>query len=663
MKIKERDLILNEEILNQIRLMNFDRSMTLIEQSLRKVEISGKLTTIGGEPPVRVPCKNCYVNLIEDNITNNKKTKETPYYENLWNAGEVNINYINNTRTDNEGNFYLNVNTEPGMYALIMGGGMAKDDTTIYFDIIQSQNKNFGTIDLPEALSKINDVTLFGGVLKTAFDEYLKKVEEYNNLQNSNSTYRWNTKFPSPATAPKPTGGWTPKEIKKYTDGVERGVKALKNNIKKGEDYLKETNELTDTSKLKPLDVINRYMTKNGYGTMNELRYIDNSSSSVFMGWYRNDGQFSDPNTYKLSDEEIKYIRDGWKRKLESSMQLIDSALLDMTRAYHDYAPYIAMALYLASIVFPPAGYLAVGIESVDSLIYAVYDKDYYMAGLTAAFAIWGAADMGLFSQPAKIYYKTALRFEERKFVSQKAKKELHLFLKTNTPQAIKIVLKKSKELLIKLFNLIFKSAKNAIKGLKFLNDKINFLPNWLQNLVKQIGKMLITLGGVIWTWDKLASYMGLCNSAPFSLAYATWDDKEHWWISNLLLSRLVGFMGAFQTSTTSCQEKEMQIAALEVHNSLSEQNQEELKNFANSDQNNNEMKKIASQYHKQIQDKISLNKKTLEQGKKELLNKSKDETSSVIEKVEMFDESFSETFSGMLIDLHKQIEAEDEQD
>ncbi len=655
---------LNEEILNQIRLITFDRSKTLIEQSLKKVEISGKLTTLGGKPIVRVPCQNCWVVLIEDNINkDNSKLKKTPYIENLWKNGEVPINYIQNTRTDNEGNFYLNTNTVAGMYALIMGGGMKDDDTTIYFDITKSQNINFGTIDLPEITTKLDDVTLFAGELKVAYEEFLKKVEEYNILQNSNSTNKWNINFPSPSSAPKPTGGWTTKEIKKYTDQVEKELNNLKNKIEKGKNYLIDANKLTDTSKLKPLDVINGYMTKNGYNTMNELRHIDHSSYSVFMQWYKNDGQFSDPSTYKLSDEEIKYIRDGWKRKLETSMQLIDAALADMARYYHTYSPYIAMALYLASIYFPPAGLIAVGIESADALIYAVYDKDYYLAGLTAAFAIWGAADMGLFSQPTKFYYKTALRLEERKFVSQTAKKELQLFLKTTTSQAIKIVLKKSKELLIKLFKLIFKSAKNAIKGLKFLNDRINFLPNWLQKLVKQIGKMLITLGGVIWTWDKLASYMGLCNSSPFSLAYATWDDKEHWWISNLLLSRLVGYMGAFQTSTTICQEKEMQIAALEVHDSLSEENQKKLKDFADSEKNNDEMKKMASQYHKQIQDQISLNKKTLEQGKQELLNKSKDETMNVIEKIEMYDESLSETVSKMLIDLHKEIQAEDEQD
>jgi hypothetical protein len=584
-KLKERDLILNEEILNQIRLMNFDRSMTLIEQSLRKVEISGKLTTIGGEPPVRVPCKNCYVNLIEDNINKpNFKIKETPYYENLWNAGEVNINYINNTRTDNEGNFYLNVNTEPGMYALIMGGGMAKDDTTIYFDIIQSQNKNFGTIDLPETLSKINDVTLFGGVLKTAFDEYLKKVEEYNNLQNSNSTYRWNTKFPSPATAPKPTGGWTTKEIKKYTDGVEREVKVLKNNIKKGEDYLKLANELTDTSKLKPLDVINGYMTKNGYGTMNELRYIDNSSSSVFMGWYRQDGQFSDPDAYKLSDEEIKYIRDGWKRQFEKSMKIIDDFLEQSINAYHNYSPYIAMALYSVGPYVPVLGWIAVGIESVDALLYLVYDKNYYMAGLTAAFALWGAVDMGA-TKGSMTAARIAIKYSSRKVVSLQSKKILQTFLKTNAGSAMKLVLKKSKEFIIKLFKLIFKSAKNAIKGLKFLNDRINFLPNWLQSLVKFLGKMLITLGGVIWTWDKLASYMGLCNTAPFSLAYDTWDDKKHWWISNLLLKRLVGFMGAFQTSTTTCEEEQVKIAAVEMHNDLTEEKKQLQNDFAYSQQ------------------------------------------------------------------------------
>ena len=38
-KLKERDLILNEEILNQIRLMNFDRSMTLLESEYGVVGI------------------------------------------------------------------------------------------------------------------------------------------------------------------------------------------------------------------------------------------------------------------------------------------------------------------------------------------------------------------------------------------------------------------------------------------------------------------------------------------------------------------------------------------------------------------------------------------------------------------------------------------------
>ncbi len=652
---------LNEEILNQIRLITFDRSKTLIEQSLKKVEISGKLTTLGGKPIVRVPCQNCWVVLIEDNINkDNSKLKKTPYIENLWKNGEVPINYIQNTRTDNEGNFYLNTNTVAGMYALIMGGGMKDDDTTIYFDITKSQNINFGTIDLPEITTKLDDVTLFAGELKVAYEEFLKKVEEYNILQNSNSTNKWNINFPSPSSAPKPTGGWTTKEIKKYTDQVEKELNNLKNKIEKGKNYLIDANKLTDTSKLKPLDVINGYMTKNGYNTMNELRHIDHSSYSVFMQWYKNDGQFSDPSTYKLSDEEIKYIRDGWKRKLETSMQLIDAALSDMARYYHTYSPYIAMALYFASIWFPPAGWIAVGIEGADALIYALYDKDYYMAGLTAAFAIWGAVDMsrGMGFSP-RMAFRTALKFEEKKIVSQAAKKELQLFLKTNTKNAIKLVINKSIQFIKELFKKIFKSVENAIKALRYLNDKINFLPNILQKLVKMLGKMMITLGGVVWTWDKLASFMGLCNTSPFLLAYATWDAKEHWWISNLLLKRLVGYMGLFQTSTTICGQKELEISAVEAINDLNEDEKKVAKELADVDEDNTytekqieEAKKLA----KKLENQYKLNKQNVETAKTALLKKSDEETSKVLDITEDMAD-ITETVSQLLIKLDKDLD------
>jgi hypothetical protein len=74
-------------------------------------------------------------------------------------------------------------------------------------------------------------------------------------------------------------------------------------------------------------------------------------------------------------------------------------------------------------------------------------------------------------------------------------------------------------------------------------------------------------------------------------------------------------------------------------------------------------MKEQAIEIQEQIQKQISLNKQTLEQGKQDLLNKSLDETKRVIETLDSFDNSFSESMGMMLIELDKEMKSEDEQD
>jgi hypothetical protein len=78
---------------------------------------------------------------------------------------------------------------------------------------------------------------------------------------------------------------------------------------------------------------------------------------------------------------------------------------------------------------------------------------------------------------------------------------------------------------------------------------------------------------------------------------------------------------------------------------------------------NNEDMKEQAIEIQEQIQKQISLNKQTLEQGKQDLLNKSLDETKRVIETLDSFDNSFSESMGMMLIELDKEMKSEDEQD
>jgi hypothetical protein len=620
---------LNEELINQLRLMSFDRSKTLFEQNERRITLYGQIFNgLDGKP-----CDGCNVKLYRNPDYFASKLNNHEYYENLF----KNEAPMNSTTTYNGYYTIGEIDINPGPYALVANGSTTRDYTTIYFNVINSGTLT-NNIQLYDYTKDLPTFTKFGGQLGKLYNKWVERVNHFNQLVDNNHTdNRYVYSFPDPQKK-DPNYKWTTNDMREYVDGVQKSIDELNNIIKKGNNYLKSAGKFIDDSSLKPLDVVKEYGTTKGFSEMHGLYSIGGNAVNLWRDWMNNDGQYLDPKSVKLTPEQIDYIKQGGKRKLDNFLNVKD----DMFKMYHDYAPYLALLFW----VVPGGQPVALGIEGVDAIIYATHDEDYYMAGLSALFTAMGAYDDLILGGPAgKTLLKNAIsNWSKKKTITKAQKESIKYFLKRALPKVAIQGAKITVAFVQKLFKIMKTNYAWALYILGELWKNSKILPNFLKKFIEVVSKLTITVGGVTWTWDLIAYFSGLCNTQPFGLAAETWNDNDHWWITNILLGDvLVPYMGWSQSWTTPCGKLEYQAATNEVIDSLSEEKKELIKKVAEKENKTEEEKKQLIEFGKEVESTRKQYKDSLEVAKTALLNKTTEMESNVTNFTDHVDDKFSE--------------------
>jgi hypothetical protein len=160
----------------------------------------------------------------------------------------------------------------------------------------------------------------------------------------------------------------------------------------------------------------------------------------------------------------------------------------------------------------------------------------------------------------------------------------------------------------------------------------IEYLPSILQTLLNLMAKMTIMIGGVVWTWDLIAYYSDICNSAPFNIAYKTWKDEDHWTITNLLIKHtIVPYMGWAQMFSEPCGKKQVEHSFAQVWEGVDAKEQQNILELSKKEnltaegrQKLNDLSKKVGEKHKEYSD-------SLNSAKTEALNQfGRDSTSTV---------------------------------
>jgi hypothetical protein len=624
---------INEEIINQLRLINFDRSKTLMEQSLRRVTLYGRI--FNGVD--NKPCDGCTVELYKNPNFYGSKLNNHPYYENLFKDESP----MEKTTTY-EGYYTIGeIDIPPGPYALVAHGGTIKDQTTIYINVINSGTIT-NNIKLYNYVQDVPIYTKFGGELGKVYNKWVQSVNKYNQLIDNNHTNnRYTYNFPDPQKV-SADHKWTVNEMKGYVDGVQKSINDLNKTINKGEDYLKDVGKYINVTKLKPLDVVKEFGTTEGFSEMHGLYSIGGNAVNLWRDWMNNDGEYLDPKSVKLTPEQIEYIKQGVHRKGDNFLKAVG----DFVTFYHDYSPYLALALW----VIPGLGPAGMAVEAIDSILY-LGEERYYMAGLTLLFAVAGGFDDKIIGPWGKQALREGVeKIAKNQTLNKTQKEAVKFFIKQTEKKVAGKALLWAAKFFEKLFNIMNTSIKGGLYVLKRLWGMKDSLPGPLKWFIETMSKVAVTIGGTIWTWDKLASYLGLCNEAPFSFAAEHWDDSDHWWISNLVLPPLVSYMGAFQTSTNTCIESKGKFAANEMLKNTTEIKRKDIKTLFEKETLTEEEKKEKNEYLKICAESIKKDDQNVLQAKDSLLSTHKNDSIKVIEDFKNIQSNYHTEFGKMQI-------------
>jgi hypothetical protein len=617
---------LNEEIINQLRLINFDRSKTILEQNKRKISIEGRI--FNGID--KNPCNGCSVSLYFNNIDTNKVLKQE-YYENKF-FREV---PLAKTKTTSDGYYSLSVSVEPGPYAITANGATTNDYTTVYFNVVKSGTYSINVL-LAEAIKDLDEVVLWTPEMQKLQTKFNNLEKYYNDLMDSNwSDDKYTYTFPNPQKFADQIS--SKKDIIPYINRVQKAVNELKSKIKKGENYLKDAKKYVDVSGLKSLDVLRGFGSQNAYTIMNSLYSIGGNAVNVWREWNNNDGQFFDPNRYELSKEDIEYIKNMEGRK----RAIFDRQVKSFVESYHEYSPYVALVLY-----FIPGGtWYAVGLEAVDAILYATYDENYYMAGLCVALTATGTIDNVLLMYPGS---KKALATYTKKLIAKEAigsgiRESVEIFIKNAGPKVISTTVGYAFKFILGFFKLMSKSVEAFFIGFKKLWSVIDYCPGWLKALLKGVRNMAFQVGGAVWTWDLIATYMGLCNTMDFSDASENWDDSEHWWITNLLLGDIiVPYMGWSQAWSEPCEKLQYLNSADNVISDLKSENKVALKDAANAEQRTKEQQELITSVADSIDKEKKLYRDSLDLAKETALKQWETDSTAVANQKKNDSEDFN---------------------
>ncbi len=380
--------ILTEELLKQLRLMNYDRSKTLIEQ----------ITT-----PNKRNVKNLTLNNVDvDNLNPEKNT---------------------NLTGDKESNEIFNELKKALNYKTTLSSLRNVDEGKVVSIVKKINKENYMPILFMVLKLGYNSIMDF---IMTAFDKPSEWSEENYGKEDKFSLFQ--------------QGG-----VEKYANYYNNDVYVF--DISK---HLRKFNEINE-----------------GEGLYN-VRY--NEPQDLAM---------DSPGARMGTNEELAEIA-------------------------HVMLPIISVLLTFGTTSWALT-WIAFGIEVGDAAIYQFINKDPYMAGLALIFAFSGPVDNFL-SPLVKKYGKSILLKLGRKEVLNTSEMATIRYVRANKVKLAAITISQIIKKYIKEFVLRTKSVK-VFLGLVIWLVKKGFIAS------KFLTHMGLMVGGSFYTWDKIASVLGLCNS------------------------------------------------------------------------------------------------------------------------------------------------------
>lgn len=621
-KLKERDLILNEEILNQIRLMNFDRSMTLLESEYGVVGIKNSNKDVEYDVKIRGLIQGSTENITEkvDNgfwsiFLNNIDPDAGADFEEAREHLFYGYTPLESGRANVDGTYDIDVKLNNGKYALIFRGYDTNSPVTYYFDVTSNINKTLNVLIRPtdEILGVVN---LFTNPQIINLCNEIDNIEKkYNDLRKRNSSINKDStsRFLNPRSVSFADDVKITYEVcKPFLDNAKKEFNTLKKRIERGEYYLKEANSYMENdipSNVLPLDLLKDYGTIEGFNAMKGLlsKYSKKrGGESLWREWNNNDGTFIDPNRVVLSPEDRIKLEESWSKLFDSLREL-----------YHAVAPWVAMVLWMIPNPYTKAG--AIVIESIDAALY-VTEGNYYMAGLCAAFTVLGVWSESWSALAYHGYYKAA---QKQWLTITKAERIAmrRAASRSSLVTASKFVKEGAKYLAKRIIGMIGKNGQTAINFISKLLKIGDALPGILKGLISFLVTITVQVGATVWTWDKLASYLGICDESGIKQSYDGWNNDDHWILTNITLKPLMGVMVFSQTSTEPCAKERAEISTKEVLDEYDNVKIQRMINAAKYPQNmTQDDKNTLGNFYKDLEKKDKLNKSHVNNAENKLI-------------------------------------------
>lgn len=420
---------LNEELMNQIRLINYDRSKTLFEQAFIDSQIEDRAMDTDYQRSELIKR--------QENLA--KKAKREKYEKQIRYDCSQLLKTFKNSNNSNE-----------------------KIAASV-FDVIKYNIESNGTEeqDILDALKKIKNNEIYSNLVKLFFSCY-------------------------------------PENMSPFGGGILSALQSLE--FSRGSSY-------SSTLRNSPI----------GLGQMVQYEYNDYwlKEYKKILSKYNQNETYEEENPF-ISDTETKVV---FKTMFPPFMR----------ESLHLILPLVSFAL-----MFVPGGQIGVWVlrvagavlEGADASIYMWADEDPYMAGLTLLFAFLPLAGDVIAPYLIKKIQKWGVSILKKLKSGNPrfTKEEIELLsdITTNVEKYNKIAKQAMVEAWIKDVN------KTYFKNMDFntLNNFIKYMSKAGKGLDK-LGSMAVQIGGTIYSWDWIASKIGLeCkNTFPVSKLISLLDE------------------------------------------------------------------------------------------------------------------------------------------
>ena len=240
-----------------------------------------------------------------------------------------------------------------------------------------------------------------------------------------------------------------------------------------------------------------------------EEAYIELNKILLFMQYdmsktYSENLQEQPDSKMPFQIEKFGY-RQGDPETLGPALEKQQQAIHDVTEYKHGILQVAALGAFLIPLVGP---FLSLGLELADASLY-YKEGDKYMAGLTLAFAAIPGAQLALRIPAVKKITKQGL-VKILKFMEAGPKSKI--VLNQSEKEGAEQIAKNSKWIsYISTLNLVKSSFSILLKKLP-LRSFIKFMMKWKSNnkIKYAIGQTTIQIGGIMYTYDKLAEMLGI---------------------------------------------------------------------------------------------------------------------------------------------------------